>query len=135
MRTIPKLYLIDNGFPTIYGVKDEGFRMENLVAVELLRRKHYWKPLMEVNYWESRGREVDFVVREGGRVKELIQVTPSLDLDVRRRELSALSAASKALKCRNLIAITKEDEGTEEWDGRRIRPIPLWKWLLSSSAT
>ncbi len=134
MRTIPKLYLIDNGFPTIYGVKDEGFRMENLVAVELLRRKHYWKPLMEVYYWESRGKEVDFVVREGGKIRELIQVSASLDHDVREREFSALSAASKALGCENLKVVTGGEEGVEEWDGKRIELIPLWKWLLLGPA-
>ncbi|MDK2372823.1 MAG: ATP-binding protein [Candidatus Korarchaeota archaeon] len=131
MRTIPKLYLMDNGFPTIYGVKDDGFRMENLVAVELLRRKYYWRPLMEVYYWESRGKEVDFVVKEGGEIRELIQVSASLDHDVRRREFTALSTASTALGCKNLKVITGEEEGVEEWGGRRIELIPLWKWLLS----
>ncbi len=134
MRTIPKLYVVDNGFPTIYGLKDEGFRMENLVAVELLRRKYYWRPLMEVYYWESRGKEVDFVVREGGEVRQLIQVSASMDQDVRRREFSALSSASKALGCNDLKVITGGEEGIEEWDGRSIELIPLWKWLLSSPA-
>jgi len=66
MRSIAKLYLVDNGFPTIYGVKDSGYRMENVVAIELLRRKHYFNPLLEVCYWQDRGqREVDFVLKEG----------------------------------------------------------------------
>ncbi len=134
MRTIPKLYVVDNGFPTIYGLKDEGFRMENLVAVELLRRKYYWRPLMEVYYWESRGKEVDFVVREGGEIRQLIQVSTSLDHDVRRREFSALSAASEALGCGDLKVITRGEEGVEQWDGRRIELTPLWKWLLSGPA-
>ena len=134
LRTIPKLYVVDNGFPSIYGVKDEGFRMENLVAIELLRRKHYWNPLMEVYYWESRGKEVDFVVKEGGKVKELVQVTSHLDPDVRRRELSSLAFASRALGCENLKVVTRDEEGSEVWEGRRIEVLPLWRWLLESSS-
>ena len=58
--------MIDNGFPTIYGLEDVGFRMENVVAIELLRRKHYFNPALDVYYWQDRTRrEVDFVVAEG----------------------------------------------------------------------
>jgi len=133
MRTIPKLYLIDNGFPTLYGVRDEGFRIENLVALELLRRRYYWSPLMEIYYWQSRGNEVDFVVKEGGRVRELIQVTLTLDPDVKRRELSALVAASEALGCSNLKVITLDEEGVEEQDGKKVKVLSLWGWLLKRS--
>ena len=133
MRTIPKLYLVDNGFPTLYGVRDEGFRIENLVALELLRRRYYWSPLMEIYYWQSRGNEVDFVVKEGGRVRELIQVTLTLDPDVKRRELSALVAASEALGCSNLKVITLDEEGVEEQDGKKVKVLSLWGWLLKRS--
>ena len=133
MRTIPKLYLVDNGFPTLYGVRDEGFRIENLVALELLRRRYYWSPLMEIYYWQSRGNEVDFVVKEGGRVRELIQVTLTLDPDVKRRELSALVAASEALGCSNLKVITLDEEGMEEQDGKKVKVLSLWRWLLKRS--
>lgn len=40
MKSIAKLYLIDTGFASVYGVEDKGLRMENLVATELLRRKY-----------------------------------------------------------------------------------------------
>ncbi len=132
-RGTPKLYVIDNGFPTIYGLEDVGFRMENVVAIELLRRKHYFNPALDVYYWQDRTRrEVDFVVVEGFRVRELIQVCYDLDYNTRKRELDALLKASRELGCNNLRVVTWDYEGVGEVDGRRVEFAPLWKWLLSS---
>jgi len=56
----------------------------------------------------------------------------------RGRELRALLKASRELKCNNLLVITKEKEGREnfEWFGiqREIKYIPLWKWLAENSS-
>jgi predicted AAA+ superfamily ATPase len=41
--------------------------------------------------------------------------------------------AEKELKCSNLHVITWEYEGEEVVDSRKIRFIPLWKWLLDFS--
>ncbi len=130
-KSVAKLYVIDNGFPTIYGVKDLGYRMENLVAIELLRRKHYFNPLLEVSYWQDRQqREVDFVIKEGFEVKELIQVCYNTDdINTREREIKALLKASENLRCNNLLVITQDYEGAENINGKRIKFIPLWKWL------
>ncbi|WP_231845561.1 hypothetical protein [Pyrococcus abyssi] len=49
--SLPKLYVADTGFPTVFEVRDIGYRMENLVAIELLRRKYYREPMPNVNYW------------------------------------------------------------------------------------
>ncbi len=132
-RSIPKLYVVDTGFPAVYGLEDRGRRMENLVAIELLRRKMYRNPNDEIYFYVSpRGnREVDFVLSTGMRVKELIQVAYTVDNEnTRRREISALVSASKELKCNNLKVITWDYEGAEEVDGKRIEYAPLWKWLL-----
>ena len=126
-RSMPKLYLVDNGFPTIYGLKDIGRRMENIVALELIRRKYYQNPALEIHYYMgSNKKEVDFVVSEGFKVKELIQVCydPS-DLYTRKREEEALLEASRELKCKNLTVITWDYEEEGE-----INYVPLWKWLL-----
>ncbi len=133
LRSQPKLYIADVGLATALGVGDTGYRIENIVAVELLRRKHYFEPRLEVHYWEDGRGEVDFVVSLGRNVKELIQVSYALDEpQTRERELRALLRASKTLNCRNLTIITGEEEGVEEIDGRRIRFLPLWRWLTES---
>lgn len=131
LRSQPKLYIVDIGFATALGVEDTGYRIENIVAIELLRRKHYFEPRLEVHYWEDGRGEVDFVVSLGGKVKELIQVSYALDEpQTRERELRALLRASEALHCRNLTVVTWGEEGVEEIGGKRIRFIPLWRWLL-----
>ncbi len=134
-----KVYSVDTGFHTALGLRfseNMGRLMENLVAVELLRRKGYWKPEMEIFYFkDARGHEVDFVVKNGIKVKELIQVTYASAFDeVGQREIRALLKAADLLRCSELKVITwnYEDEKEVSWFGRRgrVRFIPLWRWLL-----
>jgi len=133
LRSQPKLYIADTGFATALGVGDTGYRIENIVALELLRRKHYFEPRLEVHYWEDGRGEVDFVVSLGGRAKELVQVSYAFDEpQTRERELKALLRASKALNCQNLTVVTWEEEGAEEINGKRVRFVPLWRWLTES---
>ena len=55
--------------------QDMGRLMENLVAVELHRRKSYYGG-DDVFYWKDhQQREVDFVLKRGEMVNELIQVS------------------------------------------------------------
>lgn len=134
LKSIAKLYLIDTGFASVYGVEDKGLRMENLVATELLRRKYLYHPTMEICYWHDRSqKEVDFVVKEGFKVKELIQVCYDLeDLKTREREIKSLLKASEEMDCRNLKVITRDHESSEEHEGREVEYIPVWKWLLNA---
>ena len=135
LRSVAKLYVVDNGFPTIYGLKDLGHRMENVVAIEILRKKHYFNPLINVYYWLDRQqREVDFVVTEGFSVKELIQVCYDVDdLNTKKREVKALLNASKETGCKNLYVITWDYDDVEVVDSKKVKFIPLWKWLYSKS--
>jgi len=123
-----KIYVCDLGLPNLLLVeKDWGRRMENLVFLELLRRNgniFYWK--------DYQGREVDFVVREGLKIKQLIQVTYASSKDeVEKREINALIKASDLLKCKNLLCITWDYENKLKVCNKTINFIPLWKWLLS----
>nr|MCK4930482.1 ATP-binding protein [Nanoarchaeota archaeon] len=92
--------------------------------------------LADIYYWKNQQQEeVDFVVKEGLEVKQLIQVCYDInDIRTREREIRALIKASKELKCNNLLVITEEKEGEGEvsWFGtkRKIKFIPLWKYLL-----
>jgi len=129
-----KSYLVDNVFTTTLSTRfshSTGRLYENLVAVELLRRAarrsgvelHYWKnPLHE---------EVDFVVRNGIKTEQLIQVCCDLtDPDVRKRELRALLKAGRELRCGRLLVVTEDYDAIEKVKGRRVVFVPLWKWLL-----
>ena len=127
-----KLYVCDTGLSTVIGFsKDTGKRMENTVFLELLRSTS--NPLIEIYYFKDyQGYEVDFVVKEGLKVRQLIQVTYASGKDeIEKRELRALAKASKLLKCKNLLVITWDHEAEEEVKGRKIKFVPLWKWLLA----
>jgi len=80
-----KVYCIDTGFFNALGFKfsaNIGRLIENLVAIELSRRKSYWYNNWEIYYWKDyQQREVDFVIKEGPRIKQLIQVTYASDRD------------------------------------------------------
>lgn len=135
MRYQKKVYFIDNSFLTNISLrfsKDYGRLYENLVAVELCRRRTK-NPLAEIYYWRDyAGREVDFVIKENLKVKQIVQVCYDIEYyDTRKREIEALIKASKELKCRNLLIVTDDYEKEEKIKGRKIEFIPLWKWLLS----
>ncbi|CAG0992314.1 MAG: DUF4143 domain-containing protein [Candidatus Methanoperedens sp.] len=129
-----KIYCIDPGFINFAGFKfseDRGRLMENLVAIELQRTKSK-SPLVEIFYWKDQeGHKVDFVIREGLAVKQLIQVTNvSRREEIQKREITGLVRAEEEFKCSNLFVITWEFEGEEMVDGKKIVYKPIWKWLL-----
>lgn len=129
LRTRRKVYVYDNGVINVYKFKispDTGRLMENLVAVELLRRGtdfYYFK--------NSRVAEVDFILKEAGKIAALIQVCYDLKSpEVKERECRSLLRGSKELNCRSLFVITWDDEREEKHKDLVIHFIPLWKWLV-----
>lgn len=129
-----KIYCIDNGFVYVKAFRfspDIGRLYENLVAVELFRKRSL-NPNIKIYYWKNpQHEEVDFVIKEGLKVRQLIQVRYNIDdYETKKRELRALLKASRELKCRDLLVITEDQEGREKTDGRTIKFTPLWKWLL-----
>ncbi len=127
-----KVYVEDNIFLRVLGIERKGRLLENLVAVELLRRG--FEPGKSLFYWKSaQGYEVDFVLLQGTQVKQLIQVAYSLeDEKTRRRELRALVKASRELGCNDLLVLTWDEEGKEKVEGKEIKLVPVWRWLLQA---
>ncbi len=139
-----KVYTIDTGFYNALGFKfseHTGKLMENLVAIELFRRKSYYNQNLEVFYLKTKeGYEADFLIKEGLRIKQLIQVTYANSFDeIDKREIRALLHAKELFKQHKpeLVVITwdYEDEKELSWFGKKgqIKFIPLWKWLLNFS--
>ncbi|HDD71419.1 MAG TPA: ATP-binding protein [Candidatus Aenigmarchaeota archaeon] len=139
LRGERKVIIIDNGFINFFSLRFSesiGRLMENLVGVRLIERSMN-NPFFDVFFWKDhQQREVDFVLKEGSEVKQLIQVCydPS-DLETKDRELKALVKASNQLNCKNLLVITWDHEAKEEFKGKKIRLMPLWKWLLVKNRT
>lgn len=131
-----KIYCFDNGMIYAKAFKinsDFGRIYENAVAQELKRKEMDKK--CEIYYWKNQQQEeVDFVVKEGLAIKQLIQVCYNLEnIETKKREIRALLKAGEELKCNHLIVISadREDEEEHEWFGlkKKIKFIPLWKWL------
>lgn len=128
-----KAYPGDTSFLyAISGKSDLGRSFENAVFLELLRKIPKQR---EIHYWKNKeGFEVDFIIREGVRVKEMIQVCYDLkDEKTRKRELRALVACAESFGLKKGVVITKDHDGKEKVDGVDVLYIPLWKWLLRDS--
>ncbi|MEW5897255.1 MAG: ATP-binding protein [Nanoarchaeota archaeon] len=128
-----KVYSVDTGLVNAISLKlsqNLGRLYENVVAVSLWRRVgkenlFYWK--------NAAGREVDFVVKEGLKVKQLIQVCYSLsDKKTKEREIRSLLEAIEDFKLKEGTIITENYEDEKKIEGKKIRFIPLWKWLLQN---
>jgi predicted AAA+ superfamily ATPase len=128
-----KIYCVDFALSNSISFKfsrNLGHIYENIVFLELLRRNK------ELYYWKSKkGKEIDFVVKEGLNITEAIQVCFSVeDERTRQRELQALKEVKDELKAARLTLITNDEESTvpvEFPHGQgEINIIPLWKWLL-----
>ena len=84
----------------------------------------------KVYYWKGKG-ELDFVVKEGMKVEQLIQACWDItDAKRREREVKGLLEAMEKLEVPEGIVITDDLFEEEEREGRKIRFIPLWCWLL-----
>lgn len=126
-----KSYAVDNGFYyAILGKIDMGGLFENAVFLELKRRISLNE---EINYWKNKeGTEVDFIVRSGPAIKEIIQVVYDMkEKKTQEREIKGIIDCAKEFKINEGLIITRDYESIEKLENITIKFIPLWKWLLS----
>ena len=124
-----KIYAIDVGLRNVADPSEDiGRKAENVVYLELRRREKN----SQINYWKSeKQEEVDFAIKEGQKIKSLIQVCWDISKkETRERETKALIKASQELGCSNLLVITGNYDANEKTGGKKIIFKPLWKWLL-----
>ncbi len=133
-----KVYAVDTGLSNVIGFRfseNIGRAAENVVFLKLKSRT-FADPAKEIYYWkDEHHREVDFVVKERTKIKELIQVcwNPG-EIKTKQRETRSLLKAMRELNCENASIITEEYAGEEKLKGKRIKFIPLWEWLCEKSA-
>lgn len=138
IRSPRKVYAVDNGFISAKAIQhspDKGKLMENLVFTELVKRGV--KPDRELFYYKTRNdREVDFVIKKGHEVLELIQVCyESINPEVEQRETKALLEASGELKVEKLTVLTWDEKREVKKDNLVIVFKPLHEWLLERHTT
>lgn len=128
-----KCYLVDNGLREVHGFKfseDKGRTLENIVFIEL-KKRYANNPLIEIFYWHNNNQEVDFIVKRGKKVIELIQVCANLDnYQTKDREIKSLINASKEINCNKLIVISFDRDKEEKIKGKKIQFISILKWLF-----
>jgi predicted AAA+ superfamily ATPase len=129
-----KVYVADTGLIKALALtssEDRGRMMENVVFLELARRRAI-DPAMELYYWRDyQDREVDFVVKRGPRVEALLQATYATSVDeVDGREVRSLVKGSELMRNGKLQVITWDVDAVEEVQGNTVTYVPLWKWLL-----
>lgn len=131
-----KIYCTDNGMAVSAGFRfsaDRGALYENLVAIAL--KKEEIAGRISIFYWKSpQNEEVDFVVKEGLHISQLIQVCADLsNPKTLKREMRALIKASQELHCDELLLLNERVNRTEtiKWQDaeRQVQLIPLWQWL------
>lgn len=131
-----KAYIVD---PGLQGNRDNalapenmGWRMENVVYIELLRRcAHLYQ---DVYYYKPtpRAKEIDFIVCDQNKAVELIQVAYDIDSPKAfERETSSVVKASDALSCKNLTLVAFSRTREVEVEGKIIHIVSVLDWLLN----
>ena len=129
MKKAPrKVYVVDNGFVAskAFALTDNlGRLLENQVFIELIRRGYDIEKT--IFYYRSRNdKEVDFVLREGTRIRSLVQVCYDMSSPkTEKREVDSIIECAGELKCDNLVIVTYNEKRTIEKDGYKIDVVPV----------
>lgn len=124
-----KVYLLDTGFTFLATEVSEnrGKALENVVAIELLRRQE------QVFYHKDRGECDLVVIRQTGKGGTAIQVCWQLTERTQTRELNGLLEAAEAWNLDGLLILTYDEERQVSHRNRTVTVLPVWKWLLRNS--
>lgn len=130
-----KAYIIDPGLQNnrdnSFAAENVGWRLENVVFIELLRRCA--KEYLDIYYYKEspRSKEVDFVICNQSKTIELIQVAYDIDSEKTfARETESLLKASVALKCDKLTLIAFSQSRDVTVKGMCIHIFSAVDWLL-----
>lgn len=131
-----KAYIVDPGLQNnrenSFAADNVGWRLENVVYIELLRR--CTNDFLDIYYYKAspRSKEVDFVVCNQDKTVELIQVAYDIENEkTYNRETSSLVKASTSLRCENLTLIAFTKTRVVEIEGKRIKILHAIDWLLN----
>jgi predicted AAA+ superfamily ATPase len=105
--------------------EDHGRALENIVFLELRRR--YGKEV----YFHSQTKECDFIIREGIKITQAIQVCVNLNYpETKAREIAGLVEALSAYQLTQGLILTEDTYGQEVVENFKIEILPIWEWLL-----
>lgn len=128
-----KLYVADPAFVSYFkgvlGSEEElGWRLENAVYLELLRRRV--DDDVEIFYYKDQSYDVDFCLTRHGKVVRLIQVAYTIAGDrTRQREQRSILGAARKLGCDDLVLITDHERETVREKGLTLKILPASDWM------
>lgn len=123
-KTSPKYYFMDTGLLGLMLLDCRTAQLENLVAVELIRRYGF-----ENVYFFENNIEVDFYVpSENLAIQVSMQVLE--DVDTLERETKAFVKLNQFIPDTKCLLVTNSEETKLNCDGIKIGVVPAWKWLL-----
>ena len=122
-ETSPKYYFMDTGILGLMLLDSKSAQLENLVAIELIRRYG-----VENVFFFENNVEIDFYIpSESLAIQVSLQVLD--DIDTKERKTRAFAKLNKFIPGSKCIIITNSEETNLEYDGIDIEVIPIWKWL------
>jgi len=128
-----KLYVADPAlisyFTGVLGSEEElGWRLENIVFLELLRRRR--ETDAEIFYYRDQSYDIDFCLVRHGKVVELIQVAYTIEGErTRKREVPPLFGAGRKLGCPKLTLVTDHERETVTVGSQTVEIVPAREWL------
>ena len=133
--TQEKLYAIDvammNQRENAFSGDNLGWRLETIVLSHLIRKCQYegWG----VYYMKERSGECDFLVCDGNRVLQCIQVSYDISSEkTLKREVNGLLLANRQTGCENLLLLTDHEFKDIEKDGHLISVKPVYEWSVTA---
>lgn len=129
-RAPRKVYAVDVGLRNAVAFRfseDLGRLAETVVFNHLIRDGE-----ARIFYFQGRG-ECDFVIWRGTVPERAIQVCYGAEKGLPERELAGLEETMTELDLAEGLLLTRDVDETLEREGRRIRVLPLWRWLLSTA--
>ncbi len=121
-----KIYLVDNAFNQVIGLNfssNIGRNLENVVFLHLKRNKK------EIYYGHVK-YECDFLIKEGTKIKQAIQVCYNLNKKDKEREINGLKEVITKFKLKEGLLLTYDQEEEIKINNKKIIVKPVWKWLL-----
>lgn len=132
MQYSKKIYFNDHALAMNIGFRiseDNGRILENIVYLELLRRK-------QDVFFHQQNMECDFLIRVNRKIQLAIQVCMHIDdPSVKKRELAGLAEAMELYQIPEGLVLTEDTESEEPItvNGKKhiIKIKPVWRWLLN----
>jgi uncharacterized protein len=131
MAASKKAYVIDLGIANQIGFqfsKNRGHLLENIVFLALKKQPS------EIYYYKTANNlEVDFAIRQGREITQLIQVTQNLvDTKTKTREVKALVTAMDELKLSHGLILTDDHQEEIKIADKTITVSPVYQWLIQN---